>query len=120
MKLVILESPYAGKGTSHTDIAENVKYAILCMQDSLRRGEAPLATHLLYAHSGVSDDTNLVDRKNCMDAGLEWGKKAAEETVVYTDRGISEGMEYGIERAKKEGRPVKYRTILGSPTQGED
>lgn len=89
------------------------------MQDSLRRGEAPLATHLLYAHSGVSDDTNPVDRKHCIDAGLAWGK-FAEATVVYTDRGISEGMKYGIENAKKCRRPVEYRAILGSPTQGED
>lgn len=71
------------------------------------------------AHSGVADDNNPEDRAKCIDAGLTWGKHA-EATVVYTDRGISQGMQYGIDRAKKEGRPVEYRTILGSPTQGED
>ena len=32
-------------------------------------------------------------------------------TVVYIDRGISTGMEFGIKRAKDEGRPVEYRSI---------
>ena len=36
-----LESPYAG------DVAANVAYARRCLADSVARGEAPLATHLL-------------------------------------------------------------------------
>jgi len=42
MTRVIIESPYAG------DIEVNLKYAKLCILDSLKRGEAPLASHLLY------------------------------------------------------------------------
>ena len=116
---MILESPYAGRGTSSTDIAENVNYARMCMKDSLRRGEAPIASHLLYAYSGVSDDNDPEDRMLCINAGLAWGR-VAEATVVYVDRGISEGMKYGIARAKQEGRPVEYRTIFAATNQGED
>lgn len=50
MRLVILESPYAG------NIEKNVAYARACVRDSLSRGEAPIASHLLYTQpaSGVS------------------------------------------------------------------
>ena len=42
MRLVIIESPYAG------DIEANVVSARACVRDSLSRGEAPIASHLLY------------------------------------------------------------------------
>ncbi|WP_202915987.1 DUF7768 domain-containing protein [Pontibacter pamirensis] len=45
-----------------------------------------------------------------IEAGLYWGDKA-DKTVVYTDRGISRGMVYGIARALKASRPVEYRTL---------
>jgi hypothetical protein len=32
--------------------------------------------------------------------------------VVYTDLGISKGMEYGIEAAKQEKRQIIYRRIM--------
>jgi len=46
-----------------------------------------------------------------IEAGLAW-TKYAEATVVYTDKGISKGMKLAIERAKQEGRPIEYRTLL--------
>ena len=42
MRRVILESPYAG------NVEENVAYARAAVRDSLLRGEAPIASHLLY------------------------------------------------------------------------
>ena len=104
MKRVILESPYAG------DVNENTKYARACMRDCLLRGEAPLASHLLYTQPGVLSDTNASERKLGIEAGLAWGA-AAEATVVYIDYGISAGMRQGIERAELEGRPVERRRI---------
>jgi len=104
MRRVILESPYAG------DVEANVEYARACLRDCLLRGEAPIASHLLYTQPGVLDDDNPEERKLGIDAGLEWGVHA-EASVVYTDLGISTGMKYGIERASLEGRPVEYRAI---------
>lgn len=101
-EFVILESPYAG------DVEANVKYAQKAMRDSLLRGEAPLASHLLYTEA--LDDTIPHEREMGIEAGLAIGRFATR-TVVYTDRGISRGMEYGVERAKLEGRPVEYRNI---------
>jgi hypothetical protein len=51
MKKVIIESPFAG------DVKKNIEYARKCMRDSLLRGEAPLASHLLYTQDGILDDT---------------------------------------------------------------
>ena len=104
MKKVIIESPFAG------EIEKNVDYARKCMRDSILRGEAPLASHLLYTQDGILDDSNKEERKLGIDCGLIWGKEA-ELTAVYTDLGISKGMEYGIESAKKEGRQIEFRTL---------
>lgn len=104
MRRVILESPYAG------DIEANTTYARRALRDSLARGEAPIASHLLYTQVGVLDDGVPEERQWGIDAGLAWGS-VAEATVVYIDRGISRGMSYGIERAEKDGRPVEYRNL---------
>lgn len=103
---VILESPYAG------DVETNVRYARACVRDSLMRGEAPIASHLLYTQPGILDDGDPAERALGIDAGLAWGVEAAA-TVVYEDRGLSRGMAYGIENAARAGRPVERRTLGG-------
>jgi hypothetical protein len=108
MKLVILESPYAG------DIEANVEYARACVRDSLSRGEAPIASHLLYTQPGILRDEEPTERQWGIDAGLAWAS-AADATVVYTDRGISRGMEYGIANARQAGRPIEIRTLAVTP-----
>jgi len=104
VRLVILESPYAG------DIEANVRYAREAMADCLRRGDAPFASHLIYTQPGVLRDEIAVERQLGIDAGLAWGEKAGA-TVVYTDLGTSRGMEYGIAAAIKAGRPIEFRSI---------
>ena len=103
-RLVIVESPFAG------DVTLNVLYARECVADSLRRGEAPIASHLLYTQAGILDDTKTADRECGIAAGLAW-LAVAHASVVYTDRGISPGMERGIDAAKAAGVPVEYRTL---------
>src|SRR3989344_7816803 len=105
MRRVILESPYAG------DIERNVNYARLALRDCLQRGEAPIASHLLYTQTGVLRDSVPEERDWGINAGLAWGA-VADATVGYTDYGISRGMEYGIKRAEAEGRPVEYRKLF--------
>lgn len=104
MRLVIIESPYAG------DVEANLKYARECMRDAIEWDDAPFASHLLYTQPGILDDNKPAERQLGITAGLEWGKNA-EATVVYTDLGISAGMEIGIEAAKKAGRTVEYRSL---------
>lgn len=104
MKLVVVESPYAG------DVERNLTYARACMRDCLQRGEMPFASHLLYTQPGILDDTVPEERKLGINAGFAWAEKA-DLTVVYTDLGFSSGMRGGIADAEAKGRPVEYRTL---------
>tara|TARA_R110000824_G_scaffold169484_1_gene346603 strand:- start:662 stop:985 length:324 start_codon:yes stop_codon:yes gene_type:complete len=104
MRLVILESPFAG------DEQANIDYARLCVRDSLMRGEAPIASHLLYTQPTILDDSVPKERRMGIAAGLAWVDVACA-TVVYTDCGTSAGMRIGIARAQNAGRPVEYRSI---------
>lgn len=104
MKKVIVESPYAG------NILVHIAYAKRAIKDSLDRSEAPYASHLFFTQEGILDDTKPEERKLGIEAGLLWGK-SADLTAVYSDYGLSKGMEMGIERAKQENRPIEYREI---------
>jgi hypothetical protein len=103
-RLVIIESPYAG------DIAKHVDYARACVRDSLLRGEAPIASHLLYTQPGILRDEIPEERSDGIAAGLAW-RDVAEATIVYTDMGISRGMAAAIDAAKAAGSIIEYRSI---------
>jgi hypothetical protein len=109
MKLVIIESPYAG-GFFRRMV--NRRYARKCMKHAIMRGEAPFASHLLYTQRGIMRDADKSERKCGIDAGLAWGI-GADLVAVYTDCGISSGMHIGITEAIIRGTPVKYRSLRG-------
>lgn len=109
MRLVIVESPYRGIDEYETD--RNVRYARGCVRDALRRGEAPIASHLLYTQPGILRDNVKAERDLGIAAGLAW-RTVAQASVVYTDHGISEGMQHGIDRAREAGIPVEFRSLL--------
>lgn len=102
--LVIVESPYAG------DIEANVAYARRCVKDCMLRGEAAMASHLIYTQEGITDDTIPEERSMGIEAGLAW-LQAASRSIVYVDLGISPGMQFGIDRARALGKPVEYRSL---------
>jgi len=102
--LVIIESPYAG------DVDRNVEYARRCILDSSDRGEAPIASNLLYTQQGVLDDNNPNDRRNGIEAGHAW-YRVADVAAVYTDLGMTRGMTAGVCAARKAGVQVVYRKI---------
>lgn len=108
--LVVLESPYSG------DVKANVAYARAAVADSLARGEAPIASHLLYTQPGILDDDDPSERALGIAAGHAWIGVAAK-VVVYTDLGISAGMEAGIAAARSwvHEVPIEYRTLRALP-----
>jgi hypothetical protein len=103
-KLVYIESPFAG------EVGLNIEYARACMADSLSRGEFPFASHLLYTQKGILDDDIPEERKKGMEAGFAFAEKC-DLSAVYTDLGISGGMQEGVERAREFGREVVYRGL---------
>lgn len=105
MKLVILESPYAGA------VKDNIRYARRCTHDSVHRNEAPLVSHLLYTQPHILDDSNPSERALGIAAGHAW-YLVADLCVVYIDCGISVGMILGIHRALQWNIPVEYRKLL--------
>ena len=102
MKRVVIESPFAG------EVELNREYLHKCCIDSLRRGESPYASHGFFVY--FLDDLEPHERQLGIDAGLAWGD-TADIIAVYTDRGISKGMEYAIENHKKNGRTIEYRSL---------
>lgn len=132
MRLVIIESPYAGgeqpepqdvivdawgdvfipgggfgreRDLQAAIIDRNSKYARRALLDSLERGEAPYASHLLYTQ--VLSDADPEQRQHGLEAGWAW-QSVVDAVVVYTDWGISAGMQAAIDSAKC---PVEYRSI---------
>ena len=105
MRRVILESPYAG------DIERNVEYARRAVRDSLMRGEAPIASHLLYTQPGILREDWPEERQHGIDAGMAW-QRAATATIAYCDYGISPGMRAAIRRAAHD---IEFRYIGKNP-----
>lgn len=106
--LVVIESPYAG------DIEYNLIYARRAVRDSLERGEAPFASHLLYTQPGILRDEVPDERAWGIEAGLAW-HQAKIITAVYVDLGFSNGMRQGIAAAERMLTPIQYRTIGRNP-----
>lgn len=101
---VILESPYAG------NVERHLLYARLAMADCLRRGEAPLASHLLYTQPDILRDDVEEERAMGIAAGYQWGEHC-DYVVVYTDLGISEGMKQAAENYQEMGKRIVLRTL---------
>lgn len=108
MRLVIVESPFAGP----TDliVARNLDYARACLKNCLLRDEAPLASHLLYTQPGVLNDTKPDERYLGIRAGHEW-YQVADLCAVYVDFGITSGMRDGLLMASSAGIRVEYRSL---------
>jgi hypothetical protein len=109
MRRVILESPFQG-GLLQRWL--NMRFARACLRDCLMRGEAPLASHLLYTQRGVLDDDVPDERQLGIDAGHAW-IGSASAMVIYIPRSgaITPGMNLGIKRAKEHGIAIEYRRL---------
>jgi hypothetical protein len=104
MRRVLLESPYAG------DVEHNLEYARRCVRDSVLRGEAPIASHLLYTQAGILDDNVPEERNLGIAAGLAW-LIHADAMVLYIDQGMSPGMRAAMREAQIHGVPTELRSI---------
>ena len=127
-RLVIVESPLGTRpdGTRCTpdEMSINVEYALKCVRDCFRRGEAPFASHVFYPL--VLDDTVPEERQMGMEAGFAWAKAATAlaatrvtDTLafvaVYVDNGITDGMKKGIAKHEASGLRFEYRKLYPEP-----
>src|SRR5271154_6524979 len=103
---VVIEAPYADDTAA--GIGENLTFARSCIRDSLLRGEAPIAFHLVYPL--VFDDSIQTERTMSIRANLAWAA-VADLVAVYEDHGISPGMQIAIDDAVAAGRQVQYRKL---------
>lgn len=103
---VVIESPYAG------DVETNLRYLRAAMRDCLLRGEAPYASHAIYTQPGVLDDNDPAERSLGIQAGFVWGRLALKRNV-YTNLGVSSGMDLGVESGQKIGQIIEERTLPG-------
>jgi hypothetical protein len=99
---VILESPFRG------DAKTNTEYVKLAIQDSVERGESPVAFHLLY--SDIYDINNPQHNAIVKKLKESWSL-LSKKTVVYIDEGVSEGMLDGITDAAARGKEIEFRKI---------
>jgi hypothetical protein len=76
----------------------NVAFAKRCVMNSIARGEAPFASHLLYPFVGL-DDFDPRERALGMTCGKEQ-MGGSELLAVYVDRGVSKGMREELRYAK--------------------
>jgi hypothetical protein len=111
MKLVIIESPYAG------DVERNTKYARRCMLDSIRRGEAPFASHLLYTQ--VLDDADPAEREQGIQCGFAWGEWA-DKFAFYIDYGMTDGMQAGLQAAYGRADLMGFKISIRNIGRNED
>lgn len=116
MKRVYLESPYAPPASMAPMSEpwlerrnEHVRYAHAAIRDSLRRGEAPIASHVLY--TTALNDRKPDEREKGIQAGFSWALHA-QAWVVYVDFGVSRGMWEGLKLCRQLGRVAHFRQLL--------
>lgn len=104
MRLVIVESPYAG------EVERNVAYARRCINDCLARKESAIASHLLFTQPGILDDLKPEERELGISAGLVW-YRVAEAICFYIDLGWSPGMRRAFEHARRLFKQIEIRAL---------
>ncbi|WP_456298617.1 DUF7768 domain-containing protein [Brevibacterium antiquum] len=78
---MVLESPFAG------DTPTNLAYARAAMHDSLMRGEAPFASHMLYTQSRTLMSTNADWASKQTSNGWPELKVSPSTSIVGSRRG---------------------------------
>jgi hypothetical protein len=101
-RVCIIESPYAG--ANPVAYRRNIAYLRAAIQDCLARGEVPYGSHGFFP--GALDDTKPEQRKQGIEAGFKMAEAllaAGAFRALYTDRGVSRGMQEGIAHSDRIG-----------------
>lgn len=117
---VFIESPFSG------DIPANLAYARRCVMDSIQRGEAPVALHLIYPAlpdgEFVSDSTpveGMPGREACLKCCRAVRNKM-DLVVFYVDKGWSGGMKQALDEVIADSRPYIFRSLVKIPVDTDE
>jgi len=102
MKLVVIESPFAG------DNEANLVYLDRCIRDCLNRGESPYASHKML--TTALNDLIPEQRALGIQAGLAW-RRRADSRIFYVDLGWSGGMLAACNLYIAEGLSYQIRNL---------
>ncbi len=118
MRIVCLESPfkpsaddiarYEGRYSAAELLRQNLIYARLCLLNSLKIGEAPLASHLLYTQV-------CAETPELRSAGIKAGFQAhhrCDLVVLCIDLGVSSGMRLAADNASLINTEQTRRSVL--------
>lgn len=104
LKILVI-SPYSGE----EDIKQaNIAYARQCCRMLIKEGYSPLAPHLLYPQF-LNDD--IPEERSL---GMVLGRNLVpkfDEAIVFTDRGMSEGMQADIAWCSRKGVPISFKKL---------
>lgn len=98
-KKIYVVSAYSGNVESH------ISAAIAACRYVIAHKGIPIASHILYAASGILDDRNPSERELGMMFGLAL-ISLCDEVWVFGD--ISPGMKHEICEAKKAGKQIRF------------
>ncbi|PSV00975.1 hypothetical protein [Photobacterium kishitanii] len=106
-KNVIIESPF--KGCDNTESGQHILYVNMVARKMLLEGKnVPLFFHTLYTQ--CLDDSSMEEREIGIKASLNF-HNLVEKHVIAIDRGISDGMIYGVKAAIERGSDIEFLTL---------
>lgn len=106
-KAVVIISPFMVEDPTKRELF--YRYAKRCAQDSMRRNEAPLVSHVFY-YDMFGFSTVAIERDLGFNSQLTWIRKT-DLVVVYSDFGITQGMKAAIDYAKFKNKKIEFRKI---------
>lgn len=106
--MVVVESPF--RADSPEGLARNLAYARAALADCVNRGEAPIASHLLFPQ--ILRDEDPQERATGIECGLAWARRA-DLGAFYVDRGWSSGMIAAAEFYYSQEIPTEIRRLAG-------
>jgi len=109
--IICIESPC--KPIGEYSFHDNRSYLRDAMQHVFREGHIPIASHALYAFSGMLDDTIPHERALGIKAGFELAK-CADEAWFFMDHGMSSGMKAAQKHWLKMKMPIRMLYIGAS------
>lgn len=105
-QLIFVCSPF--RATAKNGLAKHIDYAKAACRQVFEEGDHPFAPHLLYP--SFLNDHSPADRERGIAAGLTI-LSACDALYVFTELGVSAGMEEEISFAGQRAIPVVFRNL---------